>query len=325
MRIGNFFEFPIKYFEKLSKNPPIIFPLYLKILGKLNKKWSNNFDIEKYMYVNSIRDESPDFSNELPKIEILIVAKPDDLDLLEKNVKYSVLASKNPISMITILVPEKYLFITSKFKSIEDEIKVKIQIKCELEYVTEKEISMIRQYKLSRFGWILQQILVVRYVLNSTAKGVLVIDADTILVRSRVWVDNLSNQILIPTQEFHKPYYDFLLLLSDVYSNCNISFVSHHMLMQPLILKEIYETLDLSVGELLHDALNYAKRINSESPFDLKYEPYAQYLFRKHQNKVKLAKWANLSISRKNLQNIDMKIEKIKYSYSSISVHHWNT
>ena len=325
MKLGNLLEMPIRIYEKRSKIPGSIFRNYIFLRKKLDANWPKEFDIEKYIYVNSIVDEEIKFSKSLPPIEILIVVKPEDFKLLEKVVQNSIIATKNPISKIILIVPDLDINAMLSKEFLREEHGISIIVEPESKYITDEETSLIRENLPKRFGWILQQILVARYVLKSAAKGVLVIDADTILLKSRVWLDDFKNQVLIPTQEFNYPYYDFLQNISSIYSDNQQSFVSHHMLMQPIILREIHDSIGITITDLLRRALNYAYQIQSNSPFDLKYEPYAQYLIKQYRSNVKLAKWANLSISRKEFHKMSPShLNKLKYTYSSLSVHHWN-
>ena len=57
MKLGNLLEMPIRIYEKRSKIPGSIFRKYIFLRKKLDGNWPKKFDIEKYIYVNSIVDE----------------------------------------------------------------------------------------------------------------------------------------------------------------------------------------------------------------------------------------------------------------------------
>ena len=60
------------------------------------------------------------------------------------------------------------------------------------------------------YGWVLAQYLKIWTVATSESEGVLVLDADTLLLSPRIFLDRSGKQILTPSVEFHRTYYAFL-------------------------------------------------------------------------------------------------------------------
>jgi hypothetical protein len=196
----------------------------------------------------------------------------------------------------------------------------------ENDLVSKEVVSLIRNRCPERFGWILQQVLVASHMLQSKSKYVLIVDSDTIIIKPQVWVDKFERQILMPTFELHRPYYDFFIHISKKYKTPKISFVSHHMLVQTSIFREIFQFFDNNILTALERAFEFAN-LEDNSPFDLKYEIYAQYLYYNYPQRISFVKWANLSCTRSELSNIvqgKVNLDFYKSRYNSLSFHHWN-
>jgi hypothetical protein len=160
-------------------------------------------------------------------------------------------------------------------------------------------------------------------VLDSDLDGVFVVDADTILIDKRDWISEEGHQILTPSDEFNPSYYEFLSSVGISSMNPEFTFVSHHMLMQPWILREAFAAAGWShPTDLLRSIISH-KYLNEESPFSIDYEFYAQYLISAHPELVTLQKWSNLGVSRQTLLESQIQLITTKYSnqFSSISFH----
>lgn len=259
----------------------------------------------------------------LPTIEVVFVAKSEDLLLLKKVIIAAYNCSVNKITKICLIVPfSEVTFCQDALKHLE--FFDIINIVSEELIVSTSVIELIRKERPDRFGWILQQVLVSEFILNSDSSGVLIVDSDTVLLRPKVWLDKFGRQLLMPTQEMHMPYYEFLRESSSIYPFPQSSYVSHHMLVQPVILREILEVWAGQLELALKKAFEFSNP-EENSPFDLKYEIYAQYLLVKYPELVELNKWANLSLPRKKLEEfLDGHEKALSKSYNSVSFHHWN-
>lgn len=56
----------------------------------------------------------------------------------------------------------------------------------------------------------MQQLVKIAFVLQSETPEVLIIEADTMLLKPRNWPTSSGDQVLAPTVEWHQDYYDFL-------------------------------------------------------------------------------------------------------------------
>ena len=233
--------------------------------------------------------------------------------------------SINPISRVVIAVPEHQYESTRQYFFNSENHKI-IQVIPENQLVSPAVIELIKQKSPERFGWILQQVLVASFILNTQSENVLIVDSDTLIIRPQLWIDKFKTQILMPTFELHLPYYWFFHHVSSKYPKPRRSFVSHHMLVQTSIFREAYSVFDGDIFIALERAFSFSD-MSDNSPFDLKYEIYAQYLVNNYKNQVSFVKWSNLSCSRRQLASlIEGKTTSEEYAplYNSLSLHHWN-
>jgi|688.fasta_scaffold10592_14 hypothetical protein len=324
MRIGLMFD---SYFDKFSKRdlkPTSVAKLLWKLRSTISKSWGKKSNLSRFLFMQSQIPDSPILNYSNSSVEILYVAKAEDIQLLHYSVSKSIKNTINEIKCITIIVPDSD---QSRVKDSLGQIQFQINVIPESLLVDSDVVELIKLKKPDRFGWILQQVLVAQYILNSNSKNILVVDADTIILNPQVWVGDDGRQILLPTYELHPPYYDFFQLKSTKYPVPQFSFVSHHMLIQTHIFKEVFGIWNGSVRKALIEALDYAA-VGENSPFDLKYEIYAQYLIKNYPQLIKFVKWANLSKSAADFPSIlgsEKRIVELRKDYNSISFHHWNT
>jgi hypothetical protein len=128
-----------------------------------------------------------------PKIEILCVAAGKDLNLLPLVLTQAVETSANEVTKITVIT-RSIDFTTCK------EVLEKIDFQTTLEVLDEdKQISsnlrsQIKENFGTRYGWVLQQFLAVDYIVKSNSAGVLLVNADTILLREMIWMNEKKEQ-----------------------------------------------------------------------------------------------------------------------------------
>lgn len=263
----------------------------------------------------------------LPQIEILSVAAGKDLEFLGFALKNAIKYSKNEVVKISIICPKNDLKLCQELISSEN-------FQCEVVIVDEeKEIDesiriQLKQRFNNRYGWVLQQLLAVNFVMNSNAKGILLLNADTVMLREVQWLDFESNQILMASVEYHEPYYAFLHKTLRFAPDPKYTFITHHMLFQPPIYKSILEKKDITSIESLARLLIEESDPTEDSPFCIEFEPYAQGMLEYFLRYVRLRKFSNLSILRtkENISNIHRVIDNdLRWDYNSVSFHDYLT
>jgi hypothetical protein len=278
-------------------------------------------DISRFYAANSFSftNEKINRKENIP-IDVLIVAAEKDFHKLQLVVSHAQdnLNVKSP-NAIYIVVPHlemghKVLTILSKYDY--------IKIVCEDSIVEKATQDQIRSYYGSRYGWVLQQLLKIEFVKRSNARGVLVLDADTILLKPRNWLNSSGQQVLTPTWEYHLPYYEFLWDIGLTKRNIDFSFVPHHMLIQPKKLVQCLSYFGISNLTQLLNLILKKEFADQASPFSIDYEMYAQFMMSFHPSEIILEKWANLQINQKvSRESISQYVAKYREDYASISFH----
>jgi hypothetical protein len=263
----------------------------------------------------------------VPSIELLSVVAGKDIEMLLDCIEMAVLNSKNPVSRINVVTPEKDM------KNCEGTLK-KLSEKYSIQIINEDSLisettrnSLLNKFK-DRYGWVLQQLLADHVILNSKSKGVLLINSDTVILNPVQWLCNSGNQILMISTSNHRPYYEMLNKLIGTRIRPKTTHVTHHMLFQPELFREIFEKYRIIDVENLANLVIARTDDNEESPLCIEFELYAQAMLKLYPDKVSLRKFSNLEVARnqKSLQMItDAKNKFYKPRYNSISVHSYST
>ena len=258
-------------------------------------------------------DPLANINRDVPPVDVVIPCGPGDVKVLPRVIKNVPTGITNSINTIQVVGP------TATIAAIKSEVDSQVVLVNENDLLGSTIIDSIGQHFPSRRNWVLQQVVKVASVLTSKSRGVLVLDADTILLSPRTWVTSDGRQILTPTIEWHQPYYEFLNRLSRGYWRApKYSFVPHHMLMQPDIMALILTSLGITGIQGLVSALGQESEYDVESMFCIEYELYAQGLLNLRPELAVLAKWSNHNVPRTKSTPTD------KYSkYMSISQHHY--
>lgn len=267
-----------------------------------------------------------DHSN-LPAIELLVVATRKDFDTLPLAIQKGVDSSCNLIRVVSIVVPQNEVEECSKtLRTLDPRIRRITTVISETSIISAHSRELIRKYTGMNYGWYLQQFLKIGFCLESTSAGILVIDADTLILRRICWLDSQGNQPLVLAITKFQPYFDFLRCLKITNRNPKCSFVTHHMMYQPRILNSILSywgraDFDAFVEFILHEMNKY--KITSIS---IDYELYGQFLREKYPHKVVFQRFCNSSKPRiSSIGGIHAlnEYEKLSRDYNSISLHSW--
>jgi hypothetical protein len=208
-------------------------------------------------------------------------------------------------------------------KEISQVKNASIRIITEESILSFKVLERIRTEFGSRSGWVIAEFLKIEYSTKSEFAGVLVIDSDTIILRNRVWLSVDQKQSLFPVQEYHGEYFKLLSSLGLSKSPLKFSFMSHYMLFQPKIYRDMYELIArMSPDELLSRILS-KRRQDSKSPFCICYEAYASHLASNFPELVQIEKWSNMGFNREFF-SLDFKVN-LDYlersNLDSVSLH----
>ena len=242
------------------------------------------------MLVDFTQAENPlGDSDDSPEIEVLIPCTTKDFEILPYSLKSVLENSLNPISKVVLVTPEKFLVeAKQRFPDLivtTDEQVLGIQV---IEQV-------VKSVPLSRRGWTLQQLIKMSYSRNSKAAGVLLWDADTILAKPTTWINSAETQILMFSHEYHLPYVRNAENYWEVAGKSRgMSFVTHHQLMQPQVLKEMFPRGKQSIIEWIESC-----DWSTGSAFS-EYHSYGTWISNRYPQQVIIGVWGNQSDTRSN-------------------------
>ena len=181
--------------------------------------------------------------------------------------------------------------------------------------------SLMTKYP-SRYGWALQQFLKLDFIANcGESENYLLLDADTILLKPRKWMDSMGRQLLFNSWERHEPYYFVLKELGLDVPKSSLSFVTHHMFIRRSYLLKMFSDLGVSTIEDLCAKVLKVSLDNEESPFSIDYELYGHYMALRHPNSICLAKWSNINVRLVANQSLDKELSALGSNYASASFH----
>ena len=230
----------------------------------------------------------------------------------------------NNLIGIRLIVPERHR--SAICLLLNESLPVQIEIKTDEELMSNDQINQIRNHFGDKASWIIQQLLKFETV-RILSSNCLILDADTLILNDQYLKVINGIQPLTPTEEFHKPYYDFLIKISPFFANTTNSFIPHHQIIQRDIFEEMCSFLELgNLQNLINLCIKNAD-IKEVSSLCIDYELYAQYLFRKSPNRYLLIKWSNISIPNHKFEFYSKnKFVLIFLSklYNSISFHSWS-
>jgi hypothetical protein len=323
--LTHFKRFVLGTLRRFDRYP--LWPLIHLILRALKLFTKNKFFTPKPVVMTRINSWIPTFSDlEKPTnspIDLLFVVTEKDFEVLPLAIEGGLHAlSRHVVGSIVIVTPKRYL---SQLESILPPDVPNLELFGDEEVLGENLIQDLRSAFGPRAGWLIQQIIKVEMILSSKKIATLLIDADTVLTKDRIWLDEFGIQILCPSEEFNPSYYDALRKIG-LQPNENYSFISHHMLIQTNVLREFFEQVGLLDTYALVKYVIENHSNQTLSPISLDYELYAQYMLSAHLDLVKIQKWSNIGVSRDQVEG-EQKMKDLivtnSKKYASVSLHSW--
>jgi hypothetical protein len=216
----------------------------------------------------------------IPAIDIVIPCHHKNFDLLYLTIEAARKCVLNPIGEVKLIAnPDFVIELQERFPD--------CRILPETDFLTTEIMEKIENsVPLERRGWVIQQVVKFNASLVGSEQASLVLDADTILIRPRVWLDSREVQILCISEEYHMPYFDhYELVFGDALFPW--SFVTHHQLMQKNVLKSMF-------GEDMNSLIPWLDKADFTSSSALsEYHTYGHWLTSNRPELVSYAKWNN--------------------------------
>lgn len=254
---------------------------------------------------------------------IYFIATSKDLAVLPLAIEHAIKSLVfHRVKSVEIYAPDEDLAFMRRNLKFDN---MQIEIKSENTFFSFDRLSLhFNTIFPSRGAWCSQQILKMHAVRNSETGFALVVDADTILLRPRPWIDAEGKTMLTPTLEFHKPYYTTLQALGVPLRTPRLSFVPHHMSYDVKRFREIIKRFGLDSIDRTMSKLAFLNDPDERSPFCIDFELYGQLEYQSRGTDFKLYRWANLSISHNTFLRIKNKRALLKilgFFFNSLSVH----
>ena len=273
--------------------------VYLVIKRKLGRDYSFNI---------ALRSKTP--------IDVFIPAVDKDADVLPYTIESIRKNVKHPIQKIYIAAPysaKKVKLVCKKLGcEFVDEAKIVPVKPTNIEYTVDGE---------NRAGWLFQQLLKLNSDKVCTNDNILVVDADLVFTRPRIFIKGPKTLIAV-SDFYHKPYYvtnQRLLGISKRYAR---SFVAHTMLFNSSVLRELRKDIEGRQGKKWYQAIIDAVDVREGSSFS-KYELYGEY-FIKSGYPRSIHYWNSCDMSIDDYKQLPQLVKKNKNTYTAIAFHNYN-
>jgi hypothetical protein len=218
--VRNFLRLPLELLDSLELNDAIIVSKISKILLKITRN-SKSVEESKFRLVfTRLFPWDPLVTYEQSPIDVFILTHEKDIDILPYSILGAVESIKDNLRNVFIVAPSHS---ENKVKSIISNIYQTAS------YISDEEIldEHLRNIWITIPTVPRMEILKICCGLLSPTGNALIIDGDTILLRSRVW-SNSNKCVAIVAQEYLKRHLNFNKNRMGIDLNLGIGFVSHH-------------------------------------------------------------------------------------------------
>mgnify|MGYP001303099447 CR=1 FL=1 len=227
---------------------------------------------------------------------------------LRKNVRHNI----STIYLVAAEKKENKILCASLGCNFVDEASVLPIRKTDIHY-------LYGSHRQDRSGWLFQQLLKLSCEEVSTAENILIVDADTILIRPQYYFHN-GIAIMNVSDEFYIPWF---LRYEKVYGRrllFPISFTSHQMLYERDQLREMKASIVRRHDQLWFEVLiglidSNEKSVMSEQDF------YGHHVLSVDKKRRKLVYWKNIRLERAQVDPYEEYEERYASEYKSVSIH----
>ncbi|MEK3771955.1 DUF6492 family protein [Paenibacillus sp. FSL R5-0887] len=242
----------------------------------------------------------------IPAIEKDLQTLPHVIDAVRKQVKH-------PIGRILIVAPKKKRmieFCRTKGCTFIDENTVLP--------ITKKDIHY-RSRTWERSGWLFQQLLKLNGDKLCTADYFLVIDADTVLITPHHFRAN--GKTLFYSRNWSQPqYFVTYRKLMGRKVTAKSSFVTHYMLFERSQLAQMKREIEAKHQMPWYRAILHSMNRSKQFAFS-EFETYANYLYSKNREGMKIQKARNKGLHMNAGQLSKQKVNQLAEKYRSLSFH----
>ncbi|RXT13998.1 DUF6492 family protein [Ammoniphilus sp. CFH 90114] len=252
------------------------------------------------------------------KLDIVIPAIKKDLKVLPHVIDSIHKQIRHPIGKIFIVAPQ-------------DASMMKLCKEKHCKFIHEDTVLPILKEEIdywwngkNRAGWMFQQLLKLSGDTLSNEGHYLVIDADTILIQPHTFIQDdkfIFYYRNLRKKEYYRAYHRLLGAKAEAPSR-SISFVSHYMVFNVKLLKELKRKIEQKHSKPWFECILQNFDRTKYAPFS-EYETYGNFMYSNYRERIILEKCLNLSLKRKALQRtIQSDMHTIAEHHRSVSFHH---
>lgn len=228
---------------------------------------------------------------------------------IKKNVKHPIsniyiVAPKNAIKVKEIARKNKCIFV--------DEASIIPLKKRDIKYVHEGE---------NRGGWVFKMLLNLSADSICKEENILIVDSDTVFIRPQIFIYK-GKPLFNLSSWYHQPYYDANRRLIGLEHTLSLSFITHYMLFNGSVLKELRKTIEQKSDNTWYSAI--VKNIDTkESSGFADYEIYGDFYKSRLKLPCILNRFSNESMNIVNFKEINTIIDEKSNKFSSVSMHNY--
>ncbi|MFS0725544.1 DUF6492 family protein [Paenibacillus sp. 1P07SE] len=249
----------------------------------------------------------------LTKIDVLIPAIEKDLGTLPHVIDSVRAMVHHPISQFLIVSPD-----TPRMRKLCARKRCTFINETAVLPITKRDIHY-RSARWERSGWLYQQLLKLGAEKFVTASHYLVIDADTVLIRPHRFLTPEGKTVFY-TRSWSQPEYfvTYRKLLGR--SPARASFVTHYMLFEKTIVKQMKRTIEARHGMSWFRAILHSMDRKKQFAFS-EFETYANYHISSYPGRHYLKPALNRSLHMEPAQLSPGRMRELTARYRSLSFH----
>lgn len=272
-------------------------------------------------------------SQNLPAIELVIPFVEKDLKALPLVLANAAKNIRNPLDCITLITPRNAEGTGPRFSAPESAAVLKKILKEQPDTQLVYDQDLLGPELLSKLderfgsgdrnaGWVMQQLIKLSAALRSSSPGALILDADTVLLAKKTWLDRNKKQLLQIALEYHSDFMRHVKSFFGVPKRYRLSFITHHQLMQPEVVRKMFPLGQASLIEWWESSTDPIGRDLGD------YEAYGSFLAHHFPQRVAYGSFANLFSPQleqflKDIEGSGASPSELIPHYCSVSFHSW--
>jgi hypothetical protein len=272
-------------------------------------------------------------ARKLPPIELVIPFVEKDLAALPIVLAAAKRNIRNPLATVTLITPRGADGLGPRFSSPDSSkaLDILLSKNPDARVLYDQDIlgTAILTELNARFGagdrnagWVLQQLIKFSAAHQSTEVGTLMLDADTVMLSPKTFIRNDKRQLLQIANEYHADFMRHVLMYFGVPKKYRLSFITHHQLMQPEVVRRMFPGGSESLLDWWKSSTDPIGRDLSE------YEAYGSFLAHHYPERVAYGSFGNLfspHLARfmRDLEETGLSPEQLIPDYCTVSFHSW--